>query len=187
VTGVRGDTLLSLTYSRLAPRPRLLAWVDLVALTVTRPERAWSAYVFGRARSGNRVQRCVLGPVSQTVAAAALDEMVALYRAGLQSPLPLPLKTGAAYADRRRNADVATAREGVEREWVTSERSRGEQEDLEHQLLYGPHARLNVLTDQVPQPGESGPGWPPDETDRFGLLARRLWGRVLEAEQATTL
>jgi len=26
------------------------------------------------------------------------------------------------------------------------------------------------------------PGWHRDETDRFGLLARRLWGRLLDAE-----
>jgi exodeoxyribonuclease V gamma subunit len=186
VSGVRGDTVLSLTYSRLAARPRLLAWIDVVALTVARPDRGWTAVALGRGRGRNRVQRSVFGPLSPGIAAEALDELVALYRAGLQSPLPLPLKTAAAYADRRLGADVAMARAGAATEWLT-ERFPGEQDDPVHTLLYGPHARLSVLTDEPPQPGEGGPGWPADETDRFGLLARRLWRRLLESEQATTL
>jgi hypothetical protein len=40
-----------------------------------------------------------------------------------------------------------------------------------------------VLTTQRPADGEGGgAGWHADETDRFGLLARRLWGRLLDAE-----
>ncbi len=49
-------------------------------------------------------------------------------------------------------------------------------------LLYGPDAPLAVLTDEQRTPGEDGARWPPDETDRFGLLARRLWDRLLAAE-----
>jgi exodeoxyribonuclease V gamma subunit len=186
VSDVRGDTVLALTYSRLAARPRLLAWIDLVVLTVARPERTWNAVAFGRARGRNRVQRSIFGPLTPDVAAAALDELVALYRAGLQSPLPLPLKTAATYADRRLGADVTVARAGAAGEWEEG-RFPGERDEPVHQLLYGRGAELTVLTDQVPLPDEAGPGWPVDETDRFGLLARRLWGRLLEAEQAMTL
>ena len=50
VGDVRGDTLLSLTYSRLAARHRLLVWIDLVALTVAQPDRAWRAVAVGRGR-----------------------------------------------------------------------------------------------------------------------------------------
>jgi hypothetical protein len=39
-----------------------------------------------------------------------------------------------------------------------------------------------VLTDQLPWPDEGGPGWPDDETDRFGLLARQLWEPLLASE-----
>ena len=48
--------------------------------------------------------------------------------------------------------------------------------------LYGERAPLTVLTTQRPADGEGGAGWHADETDRFGLLARRLWGRLLDAE-----
>ena len=49
-------------------------------------------------------------------------------------------------------------------------------------LLYGRPRRCRVLTAQRPEPRRGRPGWHADETDRFGLLARRLWGRLLDAE-----
>jgi exodeoxyribonuclease V gamma subunit len=180
VGAARGDTLLSLTYSRLAARHRLLVWIDLVALTIAQPDRPWRAVAVGRGR-GSKAQRSVFDPLPAAEAAAALDELVALYRAGLRSPLPMPIKTAAAYADRRNHSDAPTAREGAEREWLT-DRFPGEQEDAEHVLLYGERAPLTVLTTQRPADGEGGAGWHADETDRFGLLARRLWGRLLDAE-----
>jgi exodeoxyribonuclease V gamma subunit len=180
VGDVRGDTLLSLTYSRLAARHRLLVWIDLVALSVAQPDRPWRAVAVGRGR-GSKAQRSVFDPLPAAEAAAALAELVALYRAGLRSPLPLPIKTAAAYADRRNHSDTPTAREGASREWLT-DRFPGEQEDAEHVLLYGERAPLSVLTTQRPAEGEGGAGWHADETDRFGLLARRLWGRLLDAE-----
>jgi exodeoxyribonuclease V gamma subunit len=181
VADVRGDTVLSLTYSRLAARHRLLAWIDLVALTVSRPGVEWRAVAVGRGRGRVRAQRSIFDPLPLVEAKAALDELVALYRAGLRSPLPLPVKTAAAYAERRNHSDTPTAREGAEREWVSG-MFPGEQEDAEHVLLHGERAPLTVLTTQRPGDGEGGPGWHRDETDRFGLLARRLWGRLLDHE-----
>jgi exodeoxyribonuclease V gamma subunit len=181
VGGVRGTTVLSLTYSRLAPRHRLLAWVDLLALTVSHPQVEWRSVAVGRGRGRARAQRSVFDPLPLADATAALEELVALYRAGLRSPLPLPVKTAAAYAERRNHSDTPTAREGAEREWLTA-RFPGEQEDAEHVLLHGERAPLTVLTTQRPADGEGGPGWHRDETDRFGLLARRLWGRLLDHE-----
>jgi exodeoxyribonuclease V gamma subunit len=181
VGDVRGDTLLRLTYSRLAARHRLLVWIDLVALTVAQPDQPWRAVAVGRGRGRVGAQRSVFDPLPAAEASVALAEMVELYRAGLRSPLPLPVKTAAAYADRRVHSDTPTSREGAEREWVT-DRFPGEQEDAEHVLLYGDRAPLTVLTTQRPADGEGGAGWHADETDRFGLLARRLWGRLLDAE-----
>ncbi|HEX6919504.1 MAG TPA: exodeoxyribonuclease V subunit gamma, partial [Actinomycetes bacterium] len=180
VTGVRGDTVLSLTYSKLSARHRLLAWIDLVALTVGRPDREWRAAAVGRGR-GKGAVRSVFDPLPMAEATAALEELVALYRAGLCSPLPVPIKTAAAYAERRNNTDTPTAREGAAREWLSG-MFPGEQDDPEHVLLYGEKAPLSRLIEERPEPGEGGPGWHRDETDRFGLLARRLWSRLLDAE-----
>jgi len=110
-------------------------------------------------------------------------ELVLLYRAGLRSPLPLPLKTGATYAAQRaRGTRVPGALVAAERDWV-SERFDGEQADAEHVLLHGAGAPLSVLTAERPGSDERGAGWALDEEDRFGLLARRLWGRLLAAER----
>ncbi|HEX4699235.1 MAG TPA: exodeoxyribonuclease V subunit gamma, partial [Actinomycetes bacterium] len=180
VSDVRGDVLLTLTYSRLAARHRLLAWIDLVALTVAVPDRPWRAAAVGRGR-GKGALRSTFDPLDPLEARLALDELVALYRAGLRAPLPLPVKTAAAYAERRNHSDTPTAREGAEREWLRG-MFPGEQDDAEHVLLYGAAAPLSVLTAQRPLDDEGGPGWHADETDRFGLLSRRLWGRLLDAE-----
>jgi hypothetical protein len=48
--------------------------------------------------------------------------------------------------------------------------------------VYGAKAPQRLLATQRPEPGEGGPGWHRGKTYRFGLLARRLWGRLLEAE-----
>jgi hypothetical protein len=72
VAGVRGTTVLSLTYSRLAPRHRLLAWVDLLALTVSQPAVDWRAVAVGRGRGRVRAQRSVFDPLPLADAEAAL-------------------------------------------------------------------------------------------------------------------
>jgi exodeoxyribonuclease V gamma subunit len=182
VGGVRGDTILSMTYSRLGARQRLHAWVELVALTVAHSDREWRAVAVGRGGKGKGAKRSLLGPLPLAAAEAALDELVALYRSGLLSPLPLPVKSSAEYAFLRDTGTRATsARIGAEKSWLSG-MFPGEQADAEHVLVYGPDAPFSVLTDQPAAPGEDGAGWPADETDRFGLLARRLWDRLLANE-----
>jgi exodeoxyribonuclease V gamma subunit len=185
VGGVRSDSILSMTYSTLGPKQRLRAWVELVALTVSHPDREWRAVAVGRGTQSPR--RSVLGPLPLSTAEAALIELVDLYRAGLLAPLPLPVKTSALYAfPREKGGRAQSARTVAAKEWV-GDRYPGEQADAEHVLVYGPAAPFSVLTDQRPAPDEGGPGWPEDETDRFGLLARRLWGRLLDSETVVQL
>jgi exodeoxyribonuclease V gamma subunit len=181
VGNLRGDVLLSLTYSKLGPKHRLQAWVNLVALTASRPQRPWSAVAVGRDRSG--AVRSILGPLDPQEAQAAAAELVTLYRSGLRFPLPLPLKTAAAYAAQRaRGSRIPAAQAAAGKFWL-DERFPGEQSDDEHVLVHGPAAELAVLTEQLPLPHERGEGWAADEDDRFGVLARRLWTRLLAAER----
>ncbi|MBC7640328.1 MAG: exodeoxyribonuclease V subunit gamma [Rhodoferax sp.] len=181
VTGVRGDVVLSTTYSTLSAKHRLQAWVDLVALAATRPDRSWRAAAVGRSKGGSR--RSTMQLVTPDDALPAVEELVALYRSGLRAPLPLPVKTAAEYASRRdRGIDVDLAREAAARDWAGG-MYPGEQADDEHRLLLGDLAPLSALTAQEPWPGES---WYADETDRFGQLSRRLWDRLLAVEVVAT-
>ena len=63
VGGVRGDVILSITYSRLGAKQRLHAWVELVALTVAQPDREWRAVAVGRGSKGKGAKRSLLGPL----------------------------------------------------------------------------------------------------------------------------
>jgi exodeoxyribonuclease V gamma subunit len=187
VGSVRQGVLLSMTFSKLGAKQRLRAWIELVALTAAQPDGDWRAVAVGRGSKGKGPQRSLLGPLSLTEARESLEELVQLYRTGLAWPLPLPIKTSAEYAFLRdRGNRVSSARKGAEKTWL-SDRFPGEQEDAEHVLLYGPGAPLSVLTGQQIAPAESGPSWPSEETDRFGLLARRLWDRLLANETPVQL
>jgi exodeoxyribonuclease V gamma subunit len=179
VAGVRGDVLLSMTYSNLGPKHRLQAWVNLVALSASQPGTPWRAVAVGRSKNG--ATRSLMGPISADDALATVLELLQLYRSGLRSALPLPLKAGATYAfQRARGTRIPGALTAAERDWLT-DRFDGEQADAEHVLLHGAEAPLSVLTLERPWAGEVG--WASDEDDRFGLLARRLWGRLLAAER----
>ncbi|MDP9825820.1 exodeoxyribonuclease V subunit gamma [Kineosporia succinea] len=187
VGGVREGTILSLSYSRLAAKHRLDSWIDLLALTATPGVKAPSAVTVGRGRGG--AARSVFDPIDAELALTTLTELVGLYRSGLRSPLPLPMKTSAAYAERRfRRSIVSAARVEAAKAWLDRTDDRfgfmaGEQSDAEHRLVFGGTATMDALVAERPAVDEEGEGWVMDETDRFGRLSRRLWDPLLAAER----
>jgi exodeoxyribonuclease V gamma subunit len=92
VTGVHGDSLVQVSYSRLNAKHRLQAWLELLALTTTLPGRPW------RAVSVARGGVSVLGPLDPGWAALVLADLVELQQTGLREPLPFAAKTSAEYA-----------------------------------------------------------------------------------------
>ncbi len=181
VTGVCGDTLRAISYSRVRPRDRLRAWVRLLALSAARPERPFQSLVIGRARTGAfhadvtvaRIQP--VGDDPATRGQAALDQLevlIDLYDRGMREPLPMACDASAAYAqDGTAAADKA---------WTSTFDFPKEDRQPEHVLVYGGEISLSDLLAVAPRAGE---GWYPDEPSRFGVYARRLWDGLLAREE----
>ncbi|MGQ0467759.1 MAG: exodeoxyribonuclease V subunit gamma [Sporichthyaceae bacterium] len=164
VTGVRESTLTRVSYTRLGAKPVLAAWVDLVALTVARPDEPWRAVLIGRL--GRDAGRWVLGPVAADDARAALAELVTLSDAGRCEPLPLPVKTAFAWAEAYgRGRSDTVAKKAAEREWRAKTKTGtefGEFLEPAHVLAWGADLEFGEL-----------------DVPRLGELANRLWAPVL--------
>jgi exodeoxyribonuclease V gamma subunit len=84
------------------------------------------------------------------------------------------LKTGFAWADRRRPGNDVAVRKDAEFKWL-SNRFPGENDDAAHVAVWGAGAPLEVLLGE-PRPGEEYDG----ESTRLGALAMRLWRPMFE-------
>ena len=190
-----GDVLLTAIYSRVGYRQRLSSWVSLVAATATHPGRELRAVTVGRAGGGDDVRTAeaaiTAGSAAQRaeVATEELERLVGLFDIGMREPLPLFSKTSAAYAWAARAGQDAEA-EAV-REWASGYMKRGgwfgrEDEEPEHQLVFGGTIPFSELILIEPGPEESGDGWADEERSRLGRLARRQWDGLLDHEQVSS-
>ena len=175
VTGVCGDTLRAISYSRLRPRDRLRAWVKLLALSAARPDRPFTSLVIGRARAGASYHADVsvarISPVGGD-ALAQLEVLIDLYDRGMREPLPISCDASAAYAQ----DGVAAA----DKAWTSAFDWPKEDRQPEHVLVYGGEISLSDLLAPGPRDDED---WYPDESGRFGAYARRLWDGLLAREE----
>ena len=171
VTDLYGERVVKVSFSRLGPKHLLDAWIPLLALCASRPGRGWSAGAIGRGGYGRPTARSAFGSVED--AGTLLADLVAIYDAGMREPIPLPLKTGEAWALAR--ANPRSARSKAEKPW-SKDRFGTENQDEAHVRVWGPDTPLSVLLEQKPLPGE---GWP-EQTTRLGSLACRLWVPILE-------
>jgi exodeoxyribonuclease V gamma subunit len=181
VTGVCGDTVRAISYSRVRPRDRLRAWVKLLALSAARPERPFEAMVIGRARTGASYHADVtvarippLGDDPTARLADALGQLavlVDLYDRGMREPLPLSSEASALYAQ----DGVAAA----DKAWTSTFDYPKEDRQPEHLLVHG---GAIPLSDLLNTPARADEKWYPDEGSRFGAYARRLWDGVLARE-----
>jgi exodeoxyribonuclease V gamma subunit len=171
VPDVRGDSILRVSYGSLSPRHRLEAWVDLLALSASDPDRSWTARSVGWYRRGPRMS--LQGPVDDR-ASALLRSLVDVMDRGLREPLPVPLKTGFAWAEAvTSHSDPAWKARGA---WESSGTSPvpGEQDDPPHVRVFGRRASLDVLTG----PPADGERWN-DQTTRLGQYSLRIWEPLL--------
>ncbi|MGN6869166.1 MAG: exodeoxyribonuclease V subunit gamma [Solirubrobacteraceae bacterium] len=187
VTGVCGDTIRAVSYSRVRPRDRLRAWVQLLALSAARPERPFESVVIGRARAGMRgadVTVARIPPLGEDpesrrhAALAQLAVVLDLYDRGMREPLPLACDTSAAYAQA-----VAAGEDGesaARAAWETVFRYDKEDRQPEHMLVHGEAIPLARLLAEAPRDDE---GWEEAEATRFGRYAMRLWRGLLGVEE----
>jgi len=192
VASLRGDVLHTVSYSRVAPPHRLVAWVRLLALSAAWPDRPFEAVTIGRARMGARratittARIPALGDDPATRQAAALEHLARLldlFRRGLREPLPLYSKTTAAWAEASHRNKPARKAAGAE--WTSEFSFPREDRDPEHQLVLGGEVGFDLMVTLAGDPleDEAGAGWDASESTRFGRLARRLWDDLLDHEE----
>jgi exodeoxyribonuclease V gamma subunit len=173
VNQIHAGRYVSVTYSKLAAKHLLQAWIRLLALCAERPDRKWSVVCIGR-RGSNGVAVRAFGPPADS-AAALLADLVSVYDAGQREPIPLPLKTSYAWAEARRTrSDPYRA---AAESWKSAKFPK-EDADAAHVRAWGKDAPLDVLL-RAPATGEEMSG----ETTRLGALAVKVWTPLLSAER----
>jgi exodeoxyribonuclease V gamma subunit len=196
VAGVHADTIRRVSYSRVRPRDRLGAWVRLVALTASRPERPFESAVIGRAQSNSYGAHTTLAQIPPLAedptgrherALAQLTTLVDLYDRGMREPLPLACDSSAAYA--KALALGEDPEQAAQKQWETVFRYDKEDRQPEHLLVFGGQRAFADLIAERPRPDERGSASAGPHKDitthRFGLYATRLWDGLLAHESLT--
>ena len=163
VSSVRGDTLLSTTYSKVSPRHRLASWVRLLAVTAACPERELSAVTVGRCDGDGTVTVAEIPPLGgdaetrRRAALAHLGGLAHLYARGMCEPLPLYCMASAAYAQAAHMGDdpVAAGRKA----WTSAYNYDKEDKEPDHQLVLGGVRTFDELIAEQPRSDEHGQGW----------------------------
>jgi exodeoxyribonuclease V gamma subunit len=169
VSGVIGDSIVHVSYSKLASKHRLRAWLELLALTVTDPSRGWQAVTIGRGGCSQ------IRAVGATWAGRVLGDLIDLRATGLREPIPFSPKTSAEYAALRyRDRQPALYRRQLDKLWL-------EDRDEAYERFFGVGASLDALLAQPSSSGEERGNLA--EPSRFGTLARRVFQPLLSVEE----
>ena len=173
----------------MSAKHRIAAWVRLLALTASWPERPFAAATVGRGQGRDDVRTAWVQPLGASPAergATARRELAVvmdLYDRGMREPLPMFCQSSAAYADAaHRGQDGFTA---ALKEWESEWNFEKEDREAEHQMAFGGVLTLGEMIQIAPADGEAGDGWRRSETSRFGRLSRRLWEGLLDREEVS--
>ncbi len=184
VPDVVGSVVRATTFSRLAPKHRLAAWVRFLAATAACPEQDLSSTTVGRQRDHARTftlrALAGTGPGRSARVYEHLALLVDLRDRGLREPLPVFEETSHRYASALR-AGAESPGEDAARAWTSEFGWDKEDRDPAHVLVLGGVRSFDEILEIAPVADEAGPGWAAGEPGRFGRLARRLWDPVLDA------
>ncbi|MBC7373362.1 MAG: exodeoxyribonuclease V subunit gamma [Frankiales bacterium] len=154
VSGLHGQVLVRATYSRLAPKHRLTAWVQLLAAGLP------TAVTIGKGAFGRVAVSTLTLPADPL---AVLGDLVALRDEGLRAPLPIATAASHAYASRRAAGDTdSEAPAAARKAWGDM---FGDATDEHVRYVHGGDVDAFLGTGT-----------------RFAALARRLWDPLLAAE-----
>jgi exodeoxyribonuclease V gamma subunit len=166
VSGLVGDSVVHVSYSKLAAKHRLQAWIELLALTVHDPSRPWQAVTIGRGAWSQ------LGTVDGTWARKVLADLIDLRATGLREPIPFSPRISAEYASLRyRDRQPALYRRQLERLWA-------QDRDEAYERFFG--ASFDAVLAQPSITCEERGNLA--EPSRFGTLARRVFQPLLSVE-----
>jgi exodeoxyribonuclease V gamma subunit len=158
------------TFSRFAPKHRLAAWLDLVALVAFDPVTDWQSVTIGRSKKdGAAVHVEHLLPVGataderQVVATDALAVAVDCYRRALAEPIPL-------FAELSPELAEGSAKPGS---WKRDYGRQGDGYEQATQLAFGDLSYRELLA--IPASDDDPPG---DAAGRAQRYAEFLWGAI---------
>ena len=188
ISGLCGDTLARVGFSRLGPRQRVGGWARLLVLTATFPERRFSTVSVGRTPKGVSPRPSVSiarasSPSGLSSAAERegwareeLGKLVDLFDRGLREPLPLYCQTSAELA----SAPHESSRRRAEKVWTSGFDDPREDKEEEHILVLRGERSFAELLAERPREDED---WYAGQFDsRLECYAHRLWDGLLAAE-----
>jgi exodeoxyribonuclease V gamma subunit len=181
IQGVTDHEIVTVTFSKVSPKQRLRAWIDLLCASVAHPA-GWSVVLVGRSpvpRQDAAFARRY-GPVTHEDAVRHLTTLLQLRSINLVSPLFCPVESGYAYATARENGDShAKALNAAEKEWQSGYFDK-EDRDADNALVWGddfPFSAVPAWTSAVDLPRELH-----REACDFATLARAIWQPLRLAE-----
>lgn len=181
IYGSQEELLVRATFSTPTAKHELPLWVDLLAATATRAGQLRPDERKRGVLEGRKNPITLHGPATAEEALIRLDELVALFDAGMRTPLPLAPKTSRAYAQvRRKRIARSVAFTTAERQF-NDDKFPGECSQPALRRIYGAQLDLRRFSATPAPPDEAQ--WFPDEPTRFGALSRRLWEPILVAEE----
>ncbi|MFZ0250776.1 MAG: exodeoxyribonuclease V subunit gamma [Acidimicrobiales bacterium] len=187
VPGVRDDVVHTVTYSKLGPAHRLIAWVRLLVLSATWPERSFSAHTVGRSqRRGATISIAAIGPLGpdapsrKAAAESHLRALVEVFERGMCEPLPLYARTSAAWAGAV--VEGGDPERAATAEWASTYNFAKEDRDPEHLLVLGGALPFRTVLQLAGAPRADEVAWGPGST-RFETYAHRIWDPLLAHEQ----
>lgn len=158
-----GTTIRRTTYSKLGPKPRLQAWVHLLAATASHPNVSLTSVTIGR--RGRKAANFALRALDHAAAVALLTDLVALRDEALREPLPLYCETSHAYVCAGIDGDDPSTK--ADEKWTTDFNYPKEDQDAEHLLVLGGQQSFDDIA----------------ADPRFATLAHRLWDPIFVASR----